>query len=163
MNNPVYLPTFLNDIDLDGTALGGSKDEDWLTDDLKEEITSHFPDTNDIGDDRARSKVSFESHAAVLFPKGRIFASFVQLRVAVDMFLKAWGASSSHGSSRLTCFYGKPSRKPRISVVEPDKQRVRTPSLKEKLCPFKILYSFQKKDKGSKKKENILPRQDNHC
>jgi hypothetical protein len=71
------------------------------------------------------------------------------------MFLKAWGASSSHGSSRLTCFYGKPSRKPRISVVEPDKQQVRTPSLKEKLCPFKILYSFQKKDKGSKKKENI--------
>jgi hypothetical protein len=36
-----------------------------------------------------------------------------------------------------------------------DKQLVRTPSLKEKLCPFNILYSFQKKDKGSKKKENI--------
>jgi hypothetical protein len=154
MNHPVYIPPFLNNIDfLDVTALNGVKDEDWLTDDLKEEITRHFPDSNDIGDERARCKVSFEIHAQALFPKHRIFASFVQLRLAVDMFLKAWGASSSHGSSRLTCFYGKPSRKPRTSVVEPDKQRVRTPSLKEQLCPFKILYSFQKKN-GSTKVDN---------
>jgi hypothetical protein len=132
MKHPVYLPPFLNGIDLDGTALSFLKDEDWLTDNLKEEISSHFPNSNGIGNDRARSKVSFESHAEVLFPKDRIFASFVQLCVSVDTFLKAWGASSSHGSSHLTCFFGKPSRKPHTSVVKPDKQRVWTPSLKKR-------------------------------
>jgi hypothetical protein len=147
----LYLPHFLNDFDLDVTTV---KEEDWITTELQKEISSHFPDPNDIGEDRARCKGSFEIHAAELFPKGRIFASFVQLRVAVDMFLKAWGASSSHGSSRLTCFYGKPSKKPRTSVVEPDKQRVRTPSLKTRLCPFKILYSLQGLQ-GSEKKNSI--------
>jgi hypothetical protein len=122
MNHPFYLPSFLNDIDLDGTALSRGKDEDWLTNDLKEEITSPFPGSNGIGNDRARSKVSFESHAEVLFPKDHIFASFAHLCVPVDMFLKAWGASSSRGSSHRTCFYGKPSREPHTSVVEPNKQ-----------------------------------------
>jgi hypothetical protein len=129
----------------------------WLTDELKEEISSHFPDTVDIGDDRARCKGSFEAHAAEFFPTGRQFASYVQLRLAVDMFQTAWGASTSHGSSRLTCFYGKPSKKPRPSVVEPDKQRVRSASLKQKHCPFKILYSFQGV-LASDKKDNIMYR-----
>jgi hypothetical protein len=32
-------------------------------------------------------------------PLGCRFASYVQLREAVELFLKAWGASGSHGSS----------------------------------------------------------------
>jgi hypothetical protein len=133
----LYLPHFLNDLDLDVTARRRLAHQD-----LQEEITKHFPDPNDIGKDQARCKGSFEIHAPELFPKGRIFASFVQLCVAVDMFLKAWGASSFHGSSRLTCFYGKASKKPHTSVVEPEKQRVWAPTLKTQLCPFKILYSL---------------------
>ncbi len=144
---PVYLPPFLNNPDFDLSTLDGN---DWLVDALKEEITSHFTELLDIGDGRARSKVSFERHASQLFPSGRIFVSYVQLRVAVEMFQKAWGASTSHGSSRLCCFYGKPSRKPRVSQVEAEKQRIRTPSLKEKLCPFKILYSLQGKRASEK-------------
>jgi hypothetical protein len=155
MDYPVYLPSFLNDNNHDSSGL---KDDDWLTNELKDEIAGHFPDKEDIGDDRARCKLSFEKHAELMFPKDRVFASFVQLRVAVDFFLQAWGGSCSHGSSRLTCFYGKPSRKPRISVVEPDKQRVRATSLKEQLCPFKILYSLQgkAKQKASKPKDNVF-------
>jgi hypothetical protein len=152
MDKPVYLPPFLNDPGCDLTAVD---DADWLTDDLKEEITKHFPDTADIDKDRARCKVAFEMHALEMFPSGRLFASFVQLRVAVDMFQKAWGASTSHGSSRLVCFYGKPTKMPRVTVVEPEKQRARTPSLKEKMCPFKILYSLQGRQKGAAKQPNI--------
>jgi hypothetical protein len=151
IHHRLYLPHFLNDPGLDLSTIDG---QDWLTDDFKAEITSHFPQADDIGDERARSKDSFEMHASQLFPPGRMFASYVQLRVAVEMFQKAWGASTSHGSSRLCCYYGKPSRKPRVSVVEPLKQRVQTPSLKEKLCPFKILYSFQGIS-GFKKKDKM--------
>ena len=151
MDLPVYYPDFWDLPDHDFSSV---KADEWMTIPLKEEISSHYPDSGDIGEDRARCKESFETHAAELFPKNRIFASFAQLRVSVELFLKAWGASSSHGSSRLTCFYGKPFNKARPSVVEADKQRNRAPSLKHQLCPFKILYSFQGKQ-GFAKKGNI--------
>jgi hypothetical protein len=148
--NPVYLPSFLSNIDsLDGTALSGVKDEDWLTDDLKEKITSYFPNFNDISDERARYNLSFENHAEELCLKDRIFASFVQLCVAVDMVLKACGASSSHGSTCLTSFHGKLSRKSSTSVVEPDKQQVQTSSLKELLLRSFILSRRRRIQEGA--------------
>jgi len=140
MNNHLYIPTFMNDPDIDLSTIEG---KDFLTEDLMVEISNHFPEAADIGDEGVRSKDSFMTHASELFPSGRLFANYVQLREAVDMFQKAWGASVSHGSSRMCCYYGKPSKKPRVSVVEPDKQRIRIPSLKERLCPFKIQYSIQ--------------------
>ena len=136
----VSFPTFMNDPDIDLSTIAGP---DFLTEDLRVEISSHFPGSDDIGDEGVRSKDSFEKHARDLFPSGRLFANYVQLREAVIMFQKAWGASVSHGSSRMSCYYGKPSKKPRVSVCEPDKQRIRVPSLKERLCPFKIQYSIQ--------------------
>jgi hypothetical protein len=152
MNKPVYLPRFMQEM-VDYSSV---EPDAWVTDELKEEISGHYPDAVDISDNnRERCKESFEKHAVELFPCGCQFASFVQLRLAIDMFQTAWGASTSHGSSRFTCFYGKPSRKPRPSVVEPDKQRVRTASLKDKLCPFKILYAFQGVVKNQKK-DNIM-------
>jgi hypothetical protein len=140
MNNHLFIPTFMNDPDIDLSTIEA---KDFLTEQLRGEITSHFPVADDIGVDGVRSLESFEKHASELFPSGRIFANYVQLREAVLMFQKAWGASVSHGSSRMCCYYGKPSRKPRVSVCEPDKQRTRLPSLKERLCPFKIQYSIQ--------------------
>jgi hypothetical protein len=156
MNKPsIYLPPCLNARDHGMTAV--EEDDDWLTNDFKEEIICHFPESNDIGEDRALSKISFERHAEDLFPPGHLFAGcFVQLCVTVlDMFQKAWGSSAYHGLSCLVCFYGKPTKKPsNTSVVEPGKQQVRTPSLKEKLCPFKIIYSLQGREQ-SEKKDNI--------
>jgi hypothetical protein len=49
MDKPVYLPLFLRDPGYDLTVVDA--DGSWQTYDLKEEITSHFPDTVDIGED----------------------------------------------------------------------------------------------------------------
>jgi hypothetical protein len=152
MNKPICLPHFLNDSTVDLVSV---PDLDWLTDELQKEIMGHYPLATDInGGDNRRCKASFEKHALELFPSGRRFASYVQLREAVELFLKAWGASGSHGSSRISCFYGKASKSQATSVVLPDKQRVRGASLKEQQCPFKIRYSFQGKI-GPEKKHNI--------
>jgi hypothetical protein len=152
MTNLLSIPTFMNDPDIDLSTIEAKA---FLTEDLCVEITSHFPVSEDIGVDGVRSKDSFEAHASELFPSGRLFANYVQLREAVDMFQKAWGASVSHGSSRMSCYYGKASRKPRTSVCEPDKQRARAPSLKETLCPFKIQYSIQGMRRGPDKKDRM--------
>ena len=105
MNNHLYIPTFMNDPDIDLSTIEA---KDFLTEQLRGEITSHFPVADDIGVDGVRSLESSEKHASELFPSGRIFANYVQLREAVLMFQKAWGASVSHGSSRMCCYYGKP-------------------------------------------------------
>ena len=154
MNKPVYLPVFMNDVEIDFTKVSP---EGWLTEELKEEIVSHYPKSSDInGGDHQRCKEAFQEHALELFPSGRKFASYVQLRASVELFLKAWGASGSHGSSRIACFYGKASKQLKPpSQVTPEKQRVQVASLKARKCPFKILYSFQGK-RDSDKKNNIF-------
>jgi hypothetical protein len=154
MNKPIYLPFFMNDVDIDLTKV---IPDDWLTEELKEEIVSHYPKSTDInGGGKERCKESFQEHALELFPSGRKFANYVQLRAAVELYLKAWGASGSHGSSRIACFYGKASKQLKPpSMVTPEKQRVQAPSLKDRKCPFKILYSFQGK-RDSDKKNNIF-------
>jgi hypothetical protein len=127
----------------------------WLTDDLQKEIMEHYPQPNDIkGGNLLRNKESFSKHCAELFPPGRKFASYVQLWALVELFLKAWGASGSHGSSRITCFYGKLSKQSKPSVVDIGKQRIHVASLKDQMCPFKIPYAFLDR-KGPDKKEHI--------
>jgi hypothetical protein len=129
-----------------------------VTDELQKEIMEHFPQANDIGGGNLlRSRDSFSNHCSVLFPAGRKFVSYLQLKVAVEFFLKAWGAVGSHGSSRISCFYGKASKQAKPSAVEIDKQHVRATSLKERQCPFKIRYALQDQ-KGPGKKANIYYR-----
>jgi hypothetical protein len=126
---PIYLPQFTTD---PGVDLASIDKEEWLTAELQEEIMGHYPQPNDINvGDQTRSKDLFSIHCATLFPPDRKFASYLQLKAAVELFLKAWGASGSHGSSRISCFYGKPSKKLTPSGVEIDKQRIRGASLKE--------------------------------
>ena len=87
MNKPTYIPFFMNDVDTDLTKV---IPDDWLTEELKEEIVSHYPKSTDInGGGNQRCKESFQEHALELFPSGRKFASYVQLRAAVELYLKA--------------------------------------------------------------------------
>jgi hypothetical protein len=89
-----------------------------LADELKDKINKHFPGPDDIGgDDGERNKTSFLNHAKILFPTGCKFASYVQLKEDVNLFLKVWSASGSIGSSKITCTYGKPSKATKPSTV----------------------------------------------
>jgi hypothetical protein len=81
MNKPMYFPIFLDE---PGTNLTSVKQEDWLMDELQQEIKSHYPESNGIiGDDHERCNESFQKHAFDLFPLGHNFASYVQLCAAV--------------------------------------------------------------------------------
>jgi hypothetical protein len=130
-----------------------------LTKKLQQEIVSHYPKSTDInGSDHQQCKESFQEHAWELFPSSHKFASYVQLGAAVELYLKAWGASRLHGSSCcIACFYGKASKQLKPpSQVSPEKQCVQAASLEACKCPFKILYSFQGKRVDSDKKNNIF-------
>jgi hypothetical protein len=152
MNNPLFIPLFLQAPIPDFASV---KAGDWLTAELVEEINDHFPGPDDIGGDNGeRNKESFAEHARVLFPLGCQFASYIQLKGAVNMFLQAWGASGSMGSSKIACAYGKPYKASKPLSVAPGKQRSHGPSLKATKCPFKISYSLMHVD-IHKKKPNI--------
>jgi hypothetical protein len=138
MNKPVYFPCFMFD-DVDFSIV---EPDSWMTDDLKEEISGHYPDSVDIKDDRERCKVSFETHAKELFPSGRQFASFVQLGLAVDMFQTAWGASTSHGSSHFTCFMVNPPRNPEPQLWSLINNEFGLPPSKKSYVPLKFSLFF---------------------
>jgi hypothetical protein len=83
----------MNDPDKD---LASVKDEDWLTDELQQEIMSHYYPQSKNGisgvmiSRDAKADNSFQKHALECFPSGCKFASYVQLWGAVKLFLKAW-------------------------------------------------------------------------
>jgi hypothetical protein len=98
----------MNDPDKDLAAV--KYEDHWLTDELQQEILSHYPQSNEIYGKISRdAEASFRSMGG-LFSSCHKFASYVQVWEAMEMFLKAWGASSSHGLSHITCFYGKASK-----------------------------------------------------
>ena len=64
---------------------------DWLTPGLVEEIEQQFPVANEI-DPSNRNQCDYDLYLtkiAILFPPGRKFASFKQLKQACEMFLEA--------------------------------------------------------------------------
>ena len=115
--------------------------EDWLTDDLRLEIQSLFPDSNEKDGTGQRCPEAFQRKIGFLFPPGRVFASFTQLVQASKLFLDAWAIQKVHGQKKITCHYGK---KAVSSNLHPDisKRRTRKASVKSLGCPFFISYSL---------------------
>ena len=145
----IYLPSFYNDIPLytNEQCLHLQK-EDWLTTDLKDEITTHFPKPDDIDKStNAHNKDEFVIQAQALFPVGRIFASYKQLFQAANLFLDAWGANGTHAARSIHCGLGKSFNKKPIpsDYLDMDLKRRNRYSAKNDInCPFRLSYSLVK-------------------
>jgi hypothetical protein len=81
----LYIPDFVQQYSLSGKTLAQQNTEllqkDWLTPGLTHEIESLFPIASEINrqDDNKRDSIAFQRKAALLFPSGRMFASFKQI------------------------------------------------------------------------------------
>jgi hypothetical protein len=94
--------------------------EDWLTDDLRLEIQSFFPDSKEKdGSAGQHCLESFKRTISVLFPPGRVFASFTQLVQASKLFLDAWAIQKVHASKKISCHYGQSLGNPKCLHPEP--------------------------------------------
>jgi hypothetical protein len=80
--------------------------ENWLTDELVEEIAGLLPEAHEKDDSGTRCPDAYLLKIGKLFPKGRMFASFTQLVQASKVFLDAWAVQKVHGQKKITCSYG---------------------------------------------------------
>ncbi len=78
----LYVPDFVQQYRLSEQTPDEQNTEllrkDWLTPGLTHEIESLFPTASEINrhDDNKRDSIAFQRKAALLFPSGRMFASF---------------------------------------------------------------------------------------
>ena len=118
--------------------------ENWLTDELVDEIALLLPAANEKDGSGKRCPDAYLLKIGKLFPKGRMFASFTQLAQASKMFLDAWAVQKVHGQKKITCSYGINRGKKPERHADPSKQRKQQSSLKrtDSPCPFSISYSL---------------------
>ena len=145
----LYVPDFVQQYRLSEQTPDEQNTEllrkDWLTPGLTHEIESLFPTASEINrhDDNKRDSIAFQRKAALLFPSGRMFASFKQIDQAADMFLGAWAIKKTMHSKSIQCSYSSTHDKKDRKHPNPDKRRKLEPTLKSVYkCPFIIRYSF---------------------
>ena len=159
MASVIYIPTFLAEYE-QRFANGEDKDainreiqlQDWLTTDLRKEIITLYPTAAEK--DRVTGKRdhdAFQTKAKILFPVGRIFASFKQIDQVAKLFLDAWAISKVNGQSKIYCAHGLSRGKFKKNLHNTVALRRTCPETeKEKCqCPFEIRYSPQGRVKKS--------------
>jgi hypothetical protein len=123
----------------------------WITDELREEIETHYPQPEHFIMDRFKSSCkrdisAFSHHCSKMFPKGRLFASSKQFEQAASHFCTGWRARLSGGGKRVTCHFKKDDRS-NVSD-QPDltkKRRYTSPTMKQMInCPFVMRFSLLK-------------------
>jgi hypothetical protein len=145
----LYIPDFVQEFSDSGKSPHEQNTEllqkDWLTPGLIHEIQTLFPNPSEINssDDNKRDPLAFQRKIALLFPCGRMFASFKQIDQAADMFLGAWAIKKTMHSKSIQCSYSSTHDKKDRKHTNPDKRRKLEPTLKSVYkCPFIIRYSF---------------------
>jgi hypothetical protein len=132
----LYIPDFVQEYSLSGQTLDEQNTQllqkDRLTPGLIHEIETLFPNPSEINsdDDNRRDSNAFQRKIALLFPCGRIFASFKQLDRAVDMFLVAWAIKKTMHSKSIQYSYSSTHDKKDRKHPNPDKRRKLEPALK---------------------------------
>ena len=121
----------------------------WITNEMSEEIRSYYPSKdeihiNDALGDCTRDLEAFSRKCALMFPKGRIFMSYVQFTQAAKHFLEGWNCKKVGSSFKVTCFYAENRKSNKyVSKCDPCKRRKTNPSLKTQYkCPFVMRYSY---------------------
>jgi hypothetical protein len=117
----IYIPTFIPSFQARYDN-GEDKDflnrellkMDWITTDLRLEVIALFPsrDEKDPATGK-RDHDAFVTKAQILFPVGRLFASFKQLDQVSKLFLEAWAISKVHGQRKIYCAHGESRGKKR--------------------------------------------------
>ena len=115
---------------------------DWITPELKIEISSHFPNQNDIDTNGNRDKEKFKEHCELMFPVGRVFASAKQVHQVSKMLLDAWGVSCASTGKRISCHYGLRNRDKKEMEKQEEKERFHENKMKVLFdCQFHIKMS----------------------
>jgi hypothetical protein len=152
----VYIPAFLAAELESGDDLILIRDrlqqKNWLTDELVNEITGLFPNSDDIDPSTgARNQTRFSENCSKLFSKDRIFASEKQIDQVAAMFLEAWSVVKAHNGKKIICHYGLNTKKSTESPFSPSLPREHATRKSKVQCPFKIAYSHQGKKTNLKK------------
>ena len=80
-----------------------------------------------------------------MFPKGRIFVNYLQLKQAIDLFFKNWKLVAKSTSKSIRCYYSHtPNKKKNTQFLCEGEDNVRKrnyPAIQIK-CPFEIKWSY---------------------
>jgi hypothetical protein len=143
----LHLPEFLVGNDAAAFFESHGPDEmknlDWMTPDLIKEVEACYPTASEVnqGTENSRDLDAFKRKAELLFPVGRVFASYKQLNQAAGRFLDAWAIQKVHVSKSIRCHFGKSTKKRKLNPDESKRRKRQT--LKDVVdCPFVIKYSY---------------------
>jgi hypothetical protein len=152
MASVIYIPTFLPAYE-QRFANGEDKDainrelllKDWITTDLRNEIITLYPSAAEKDPVTGkRDHAAFIAKAKMMFPVGRMFASFKQIDQVAKLFLDAWAISKVNGQSKIYCAHGLSRGKTKQLHSTVSMRRNCSQTEKEKCqCPFEIRYSPQ--------------------
>ena len=92
--------------------------ENWLTDELTQELNSMIPQRNDEIEDNQ----SFESMCKYTFPPGRQFANYRQLDQYLTLFLEKWKCVKHREGNSFRCFYAKSKKRRFIIFATPQRE-----------------------------------------
>lgn len=152
VTNTIHYPTFWpNPLPTDPEAVRlletewkdlSLENNDWLTEELIDEIHALFPAPNEImeGQERTRCPQAYLQKVGKFFYVGRLFCNFKQFIQAGKFLLDAWAVQATAGAKSLACFYGDPSKKPRKSNDSPVLPHSRKSKISPKTqnCPFRV-------------------------
>ena len=128
--------------------------KDWVTSELYQEINGLLPEPHEKDASGKRCPLGYLAKISLLFPPGRVFASYTQLCQASKMFLDAWAVQKVHSQKKITCSYGlNHGKKSQLHGDDVSKQRKSRSSVKnlDSPCPFSISYSLVNVYKPDKK------------
>ena len=117
------------------------KKQNWITDTLRDEITSLYPTSNDIdlADNNRRDLAMFKDKVGKLCYPGRLFTSCFQFHQSMKLLCSQWNISTVACCNSVKCHYRE--RKNKFTPnVDPAKRRKR-----QVLCydyPFFVQYSI---------------------
>jgi hypothetical protein len=125
------------------------RDQDWLVQELVDEVDSAKPSDGDMDVDQNYNQVRLTEEFCKIFYKGRMFCNCYQLFQMVKRFGSNWGFDVTADSIIIKCCFAKPAAKKADTVT--DRKRKRETSRKETIkCPFYLKLS----DKGRKRKNS---------
>ena len=86
------------------------KFDGYLTDALIEEISNFYPKKDDftfdpLTNDIIMAKDKFSHNFGKVFPVGRIFLNYIQLREAISIFFKHWNLLSKSNGKNIRCSF----------------------------------------------------------
>jgi hypothetical protein len=143
-----------DDVDLEAAK---PDDEKWLTEELVEQVSQHFPCLQeDIDSTTGNVDLKKLGEAAKkAFVAGMVFCNVYQLKQYVELFAQKWGFIVSRHSYMFHCHYRAPSKQ-YTSTVSPSKQRDRKGSVKKAIaCPWRICFRETRKMKRDEKASDL--------